>query len=55
MAAARLVPVERPPAYLERIARELAGQEIGPGLVHCVPFCVARELAWDLPALAVGE
>lgn len=53
--AARLVPVECRGAFLERVADELAGQELGPGLVHRVAFKIARALVWDAPAPAVGE
>ena len=50
MAAARVVPVERRGVYLERLAAELAGKVVGPGLVHRVAVKVARELAWEAPA-----
>jgi hypothetical protein len=53
--AAQSVPVEWRDVFLQRVADELRGQTIGPGLVHRVAYRIARELAWDAPAQAVGE
>jgi hypothetical protein len=36
MAAARPIAVERRDAFLQEVAAELRGREIGPGLVHRV-------------------
>jgi hypothetical protein len=36
MAAARPLPVERRDAFLQEVAAELRGREIGPGMVHRV-------------------
>jgi hypothetical protein len=43
MAAARPIPIERRDAFLQQVAAELRGREIGPGLVHRICAEVQRE------------
>jgi hypothetical protein len=43
MSAARPLAVERRDAFLQQVAAELRGREIGPGLVHRVVAQVQRE------------
>ena len=47
MQAARVVPHDLRQAYLEQVAVQLRGKDLGPGLVHRVAFEVARGIAWD--------
>lgn len=44
--AARTVPFDLRQAFLERLALELRGKLLGPGIVHNVAYRVAREIAW---------
>lgn len=44
--AALTVPYDLRPAFLERLALELRGRDLGDGLVHRVAYEVAREIAW---------
>jgi hypothetical protein len=53
MAAARPLPVECRDAFLQAVAAELDGRELGPGLVHRVVSEVQRRF-WMPPALAAG-
>jgi len=50
--AARTVPVDLRQVFLERLAIELHGKEIGDGLVHRVAHEVARTIAWDAERMA---
>jgi hypothetical protein len=56
MAAARPIAVERRDAFLQAVAAELRGREVGPGIVHRVVAQVQREF-FDPPDLshAVGS
>jgi len=45
--AARTVPLDLRQAFLEQLAVELRGKNLGDGLVHRVAHRVAREVAWD--------
>jgi hypothetical protein len=49
--AARMVPLDLRQAFLEQLAVELRGQELGDGLVHRVAFEVARTIIWDTERL----
>jgi hypothetical protein len=52
MAAARPLPVERRDAFLQAVAAELRGRELGPGIVHRV--CAETRAFFDPPQLAAG-
>ena len=54
LAAARPLPVERRDAFLQAVAAELRGREVGPGLVHRVVAQVQREF-FDTPDLSRGH
>ena len=47
MQAEHLVPLHLRQTYLEKVAAELRGKDLGDGLVHRVAYDVARMLAWD--------
>ena len=47
MQAARLVPFDLRQAFLEQLAIELRGKNLGDGLVHRVAYEVARTITWD--------
>jgi hypothetical protein len=51
MAAARPLPVDRRDAFLQAVAAELRGREIGPGVVYRVAAQVQREF-FDPPDLS---
>lgn len=53
MAAARPLPVARRDAFLQAVAAELQGRQIGPDLVHRICAEVQREY-FDPPDLAMG-
>jgi hypothetical protein len=50
--AARLVPIDLRQAFLEQLAMELRGRELGDGLVHRVAHDVARRILWDTERMA---
>jgi hypothetical protein len=51
MAAARPLPVERRDAFLQAVAAELRGREVGPGIVHRI--CAETQRAFfDPPDLS---
>jgi hypothetical protein len=52
--AAQTVPYELRPAFLERLALELRGRDLGDGLVHRVAYQVARAITWSAET-AMGE
>jgi len=52
-AAAAMVPWDLRPAYLERLADALRGQDLGDGLVHRVAYEVARDITWTAGRTAV--
>jgi hypothetical protein len=45
--AALMVPYDLRPAFLEWVAAELRAKDLGDGLVHRVPYEVARSITWD--------
>jgi hypothetical protein len=45
--AAQMVPYELRQTFLERLAIELRGKDLGDGLVHRIAFAVARAVTWD--------
>jgi len=45
--AARTVPIDLRQIYLEQLAVELRGRELGDGLVHRLAHDVARRITWD--------
>jgi len=47
MQAANLVPRDLRDVFLERVAVELRGKDLGDDLVHRVAYEVARTVAWD--------
>jgi hypothetical protein len=53
LAAARPLPVERRDAFLQAVAAELDGRQLGPGLVHRICADVQRAF-FEPPALAAG-
>jgi len=42
-----MVPLDLRDAFLERVAVELRGKDLGDGLVHRVAYEVARAITWD--------
>jgi len=52
--AAAMVPRGLRGAFLERVAAELRGKDLGDGLVHQVVYSVARELTWSGARTATG-
>ena len=52
--AAAMVPWELRGVFLERVAAELRGKDLGDGLVHRVAYQVARSIVWDAGRLATG-
>ena len=51
--AANLVPRDLRPAFLEQVAAELRGKDLGDGLVHRVAHAIAREITWTAGRVAV--
>jgi hypothetical protein len=51
--AALMVPIELRGLYLERVADQLRGKDLGDGFVHRVAYEVARSLVWDTGRMAV--
>jgi hypothetical protein len=49
----RPLPVERRDAFLQAVAAELDGRQLGPGLVHRICADVQRAF-FEPPALAAG-
>ena len=45
--AAALVPYDLRSVFLERLALELRGKDLGAGLLHRIAFEVARTITWD--------
>jgi len=52
--AAAMVPWELRGVFLERVAAELRGKDLGDGLVHRVAYQVARSIVWDAGRMATG-
>jgi hypothetical protein len=48
-----MVPFDLRDAFLERVAAELRGKDLGDGLVHPVAYQVARSITWDAGWAAV--
>jgi hypothetical protein len=48
------VPYDLRGAFLERVAAELHGKDLGDGLVHRVAYEVARSITWDAGRTAGG-
>jgi hypothetical protein len=42
-----MVPYDLRPAFLERVAAELRGKDLGDGLVHRRAYETARSITWD--------
>jgi len=40
-------------AFLERVAAELRGKDLGDGLVHRIAYEVARSITWNAGRMAV--
>jgi hypothetical protein len=51
--AAAMVPWELRGVFLERVAAELRGKDLGDGLVHRVAHQIARSIVWDTGRTAV--
>lgn len=51
--AARMVPLDLRQAFLEQLALEFRGKDLGPGFVHRVAYDVARAITWDAGRTAV--
>ena len=47
MQAAQMVPLDLRQLYLQRLAEELRGKDLGDGLVHRIACEVARSITWD--------
>jgi hypothetical protein len=52
MQAAQMVPFDLRDVFLERVAVELRGKDLGDGLVHRVAYEVARMITWDAELVA---
>jgi hypothetical protein len=52
--AASMVPFDLRQAFLEQLAIELRGKDLGDGLVRRVAYEVARAITWDAGRTAVG-
>jgi len=52
--AALSVPYDLRGVFLERVAAELRGRDLGDGLVHRIAYEVARELTWNSDRAATG-
>jgi hypothetical protein len=53
-AAAAMVPWDLRPAFLERLALQLRGKDLGDGLVHRLSYQVARAIVWETEQTAFG-
>jgi hypothetical protein len=51
--AALTVPIDLRGLYLERLADQLRGKDLGDGLVHRVAYEVARSITWDAGRMVV--
>jgi hypothetical protein len=52
--AAETVPYDLRPRFLERLAVELAGRDLGDGLVYRTARKVAADLRWESEQTATG-
>jgi len=48
-----MVPLDLRQAFLEQLALEFRGKDLGPGFVHRVAYDVARAITWDAGRTAV--
>jgi hypothetical protein len=53
-AAAAMVPWDLRPAFLERLALELRGRDLGDGFVHRTAYQIARAIVWEAEQTAFG-
>jgi hypothetical protein len=53
--AARMVPVDLRQTYLERLAIELRGREVGDGLIYRLAHDIARRISWDAERMVAVE
>jgi hypothetical protein len=51
--AAAIVPYDLRQTFLERLALELRGKNLGDGLVHRTAYAVARDITWTAGRTAV--
>jgi hypothetical protein len=51
--AAAIVPYDLRQTFLERLALELRGKDLGDDLVHRIAHAVAREITWTAGRTAV--
>jgi hypothetical protein len=52
--AAQMVPFDLRSAFLERLALELRGRDLGDGLVHKIAYEIARSIIWEAEQTAFG-
>ena len=52
--AAQTVPYDLRGAFLERVAVELRGKDLGDGYVHRIAYQVARAIIWEAEQTAFG-
>jgi hypothetical protein len=52
--AASMVLIELRGLYLERVADQLRGKDLGDGLVHRIAYEVARTIMWDAGRVVEG-
>jgi hypothetical protein len=52
--AAATLPRDLRPAFLERLALELSGRDLGDGMVHRVARRVASTIIWEAEQTAFG-
>ena len=52
--AAATLPRDLRPVFLERLALELRGKDLGDGLVHRTARRVARAIIWEAEQTAFG-
>jgi hypothetical protein len=48
-----MVPYDLRQAFLERLALELCGKDLGDGLVHRTAYAVARSITWNAGRMVV--
>jgi hypothetical protein len=53
-AAAATLPRDLRPRFLERLAGEVTGKDLGDGLVHRVARQVAKTIIWESEQPSVG-
>jgi hypothetical protein len=50
--AAAMVPIDLRGVFLEQVAIELRGKDLGDGLVHRTAYAIAREITWNAGRMA---